>query len=326
MTMGSATAPERPYQNPVQRVLGASWFGDVAIVFAFIALMAIGGLLSEVYLSPRNIESILVASSILVVVAIGQTIVIITAGIDLSVGSLMMLSGVMIGVAVKNDLGVPVGILLAIATTSLLGLVNGLVITKGKISDFIATLGMMSIALGIGQVISGARPVPIIDAGLTTLATGSIGPFRWITIVAATVSALGHILLFQTRFGTYLLATGGNHEGSRDLGIHVDSVKVRAYLISALLAGIGGVMLTSRIGSAEPTAGPPYLLTAIAATVLGGVSLFGGRGTILGPVIGALILTALLNLMTILGIGVLYQPIVIGVVVIGFAIAYRFRR
>jgi len=326
MTMIPAALPEGPARNPVHKILGANWFGDVAILLAFLVLLAIGGLLSDVFLSPRNIQSLLVAASILVVVAVGQTFVIITAGIDLSVGSLMMLSGVMVGVAVKNDLGVPVGILLAISATSLLGVVNGLVITKGKISDFIATLGMMSIALGIAHVISGARPVTIIDAGLTTLATGSIGPFRWITLLAATVAILGHILLFQTRFGTYLLATGGNHDGSRDLGIHVDSVKVRAYLISGFLAGIGGVMLTSRIGSAEPTAGPPYLLTSIAATVLGGVSLFGGRGTILGPVVGALILTALLNLMTILGVGVLYQPIVIGTVVIGFAIAYRFRQ
>jgi len=326
MTASPATLPSGPRQNPIQRAAGASWFGDVAIVFAFIALLLIGGLLSDVYLSPRNLESILVASSILVVVAIGQTLVIITAGIDLSIGSLMMLSGVMIGVAVKNDLGVPVGILLAIGTTALLGTINGLIITKGKISDFIATLGMMSIALGIGQVISGARPVPIIDAGLTALATGSLGPVRTIVIVSVLVAVLGHVLLFNTRFGTYLLATGGNHEGSRDLGIHVDSVKVRAYLISGTLAGLGGIMLTSRIGSAEPTAGPPYLLTSIAATVLGGVSLFGGRGTILGPVIGALILTALLNLMTILGVGVLFQPIVIGIVVIGFAIAYRFRQ
>jgi ribose/xylose/arabinose/galactoside ABC-type transport system permease subunit len=307
-------------------VVGASWFGDVAIILAFIALLLVGGLLDDVFLSPRNLESILVASSILVVVAVGQTIVIITAGIDLSIGSLMMLSGVMIGVAVKNDLGVPVGIVLAIGTTALLGMVNGLVITRGKISDFIATLGMMSIALGIGQVISEARPVPIIDAGMTALATGSIGPMRWIVLLAVVVAVVVHILLFNTRFGTYLLATGGNYEGSRDLGIHVSSVKVRAYLISGTLAGLGGVMLTSRIGSAEPTAGPPYLLTSIAATVLGGVSLFGGRGTILGPVVGALILTALLNLMTILGIGVLFQPIVIGIVVIGFAIAYRFRQ
>ena len=326
MTASPGTAPVDPQRGMLRRLTGASWFGDVAIVFAFIALILIGGLLSDVFLTPRNLTSIAVASSILIVVAIGQTLVIITAGIDLSVGSLMMLSGVMVGVAVKNDLGVPVGIVMGIGAAAALGAVNGLVITKGKISDFIATLGMMSIALGIGQVISGARPVTIIDAGMTALATGSLGPFRWIVLVSVVVAIVAHILLFNTRFGTYLLATGGNFEGSRDLGIRVDSVKVRAYLISGTLAGLGGVMLASRIGSAEPTAGPPYLLTAIAATVLGGVSLFGGRGTILGPVIGALILTALLNLMTILGVGVLFQPIVVGIVVIGFAIAYRFRQ
>ena len=325
MTAERTTAQD-PEQSPLKRLVGAPWFSDLAILVAFIGLMLVGGLLSDVFLTPRNLTSIAVAASILIVVAVGQTTVIITSGIDLSVGSLMMLSGVMIGVAVKNDLGVPVGIAMGIGLTALLGVVNGLVVTKGKISDFIATLGMMSIALGIGHVISDARPVPIIDGGMVALATGSVGPIRTIVLVSVIVAILAHIMLFNTRFGTYLLAIGGNYEGSRDLGIHVDSVKIRAYLISGTLAGLGGVMLTSRIGSAEPTAGAAYLLNGIAATVLGGVSLFGGRGTILGPVIGALILTSLLNLMTILGIGVLFQPIVVGIVVISFAIAYRFRQ
>jgi ribose/xylose/arabinose/galactoside ABC-type transport system permease subunit len=140
------------------------------------------------------------------------------------------------------------------------------------------------------------------------------------------VALLSHGLLFHTRFGTHLLATGGNFEGSRNLGIKVGRIKVAAFGLSGALAGIGGVMLTARIGSAEPMAGTAYLLNSVAASVLGGTSLFGGRGTIVGPVVGALVLTALLNLMTLLGVGVFYQPIVTGLVVILFAIAYRFQK
>lgn len=306
--------------------LDVSRLADWAIVIALVAVLAMGGLLSGVYLTSGNIDAILVASSILVVVAVGQTFVILTAGIDLSVGSLVMLSGVAVGVAVSNHWGLAVGIVLAVLIGATMGVINGVIIAKGKISDFIVTLGMLSVASGIALVLSNARPVTIIDPAMSALASGSFGPFKIIVIVAAIVAVIGHVVLFQTRLGTYLLAIGGNAEASRDVGINVGRIKICAFAISGLLAGIAGVMLTARIGAAEPSAGSTYLLTSVASVVLGGVSLFGGRGTILGPVAGALLLTALLNLMNILGVGVFYQPIVVGVVVILSALMYRFQR
>jgi ribose/xylose/arabinose/galactoside ABC-type transport system permease subunit len=310
----------------ISRLVQSSGILDWAIVLALVALIVVGSLASPMFLTAGNITSILIACSILVVVAIGQTFVIITAGIDLSVGSLVQIACVMIGISVTQKWGIPVGILMAVATGTLFGIVSGVVVSKGKISDFIATLGMLSIASGCALVLSNGRPVGVISPLLTALASGSIGPIPNITLLAAVVAVIAHLLLFQTQFGTHLFAIGGNHEGSRNLGLKVAKVKIAAFAISGLLAGIAGVMLTARIGSAEPATGSSYLLNSIAASVLGGTSLFGGRGTIVGPVVGALVLTALLNLMTLLGVGVFYQPIVTGMVVILFAIAYRFQK
>jgi len=323
---GEANVAAPPVSGQLARFARSSKLLDWAIVLALLAVMVVGGIASPHFLTVANITSILVASSILIVVAIGQTFIIITAGIDLSVGSLVQVSSVMIGVAVTYKLGVPAGILMAILMGTLFGVLNGVVVSKGKISDFIATLGMLSIASGTALVLSNGRPVSVISPLLTSLASGSIGPFPNIALLAATVAIIGHIVLFHTQFGTHLFAIGGNHEGSRNLGLKVGRIKVAAFAISGLLAGIAGIMLTARIGSAEPATGSSYLLNSIAASVLGGTSLFGGRGTILGPVIGALVLMALLNLMTLLGVGVFYQPIVTGSVVIIFAIAYRFQK
>lgn len=310
----------------VQTVVQSSALLDWAIVLALVVIAIVGGLASPVFLSAGNLTSIVIACSILVVVAVGQTFVILTAGVDLSLGSLVQISGVLVGVAVTHQLGVPAGIVMALVVATLLGVVNGLVTSYGKISDFIATLGMLSIASGLALVLSNARPVTLISDVLTTLASGKTGPVPNIALLAATVAIVGHILLFHTQFGTHLLALGGNAEASRNIGLKTTKLKVGAFAISGLLAGIGGVMLAARVGSAEPAAGAAYLLNSVAASVLGGVSLFGGRGTIVGPVVGALVLTALLNLMTLLGVGVFYQPIVTGFVVILFAIAYRFQK
>jgi ribose/xylose/arabinose/galactoside ABC-type transport system permease subunit len=321
----TATAA-RPTVGRIARTIRASGVLDWAIVLALLVLMAVGALASPLFLTAGNITSILVACSILVVVAIGQTFVIITAGIDLSVGSLVQISCVMIGISVTQKWGVPIGIVMAVVTGMMFGIISGIVISKGKISDFIATLGMLSIVSGCALVLSNGRPVGVISPLLTGLASGSFGPIPNITLLAAVVAVLAHLLLFHTQLGTHLFAVGGNHEGSRNLGLKVARIKIAAFAISGLLAGIAGVMLTARIGSAEPATGSSYLLNSIAASVLGGTSLFGGRGTVVGPVVGALVLTALLNLMTLLGVGVFYQPIVTGMVVILFAIAYRFQK
>ncbi len=330
--VGGETAPlQSRWLSMRGTLLDPGFWADRAIVIAMVALLIAGWLLSPQFLTADNLESITVAGAILTVLAVGQTFVVLTAGIDLSLGSVTMLTSVMIGVAVTHKFGVGVGCVMAICTGFLAGTVNGLIVAKGRINDFIVTLGMLSIAQGVGLFVSNAQPVIVNDGFMSQLATGGIDLFgyfklRFLFIVAIAVAIAGHFVLFRTRFGTHLLAVGGNREASRDLGIPVDRIKISAFAISGTLAGLAGVMLTARIGSAAPDAGQDYLLNSVAAAVLGGVSLFGGRGNILGPVMGALVLTALLNVMNILGVGVFYQPIVIGSVVILSALLYRYQR
>ncbi|PSB65903.1 ABC transporter permease, partial [filamentous cyanobacterium CCP1] len=222
--------------------------------------------------------------------------------------------------------GIGVACLLAIVTGTLVGLINGLVIAKGKITDFIVTLGSLSAASGAALVLSNGRPVQIADPFLLRLATGRLGPIGYFVILAAIVAIIAHFVLFHSRFGTHLLATGGDTEAARAMGINTDRIKITAYIISGCLAGIAGVLLTARVGAAEPASNTSFLLNSVAAVVLGGVSLFGGRGTVIGPVVGALLLTALVNGLTLLAVSQFYQPLAVGIVVVLAALLMRYQQ
>jgi ribose transport system permease protein len=299
---------------------------ELSIVFALLALVIIfGALKPDVFLTWDNINSILVAAAVLVVLAIGQTFVVVTAGIDLSINATLILSAVLFGWMWKHGHGLALGILAAVAGGLIVGVVNGLVITRGKVTDFIATLGMLSLATGLALLISNAQPVTVFNTFFTDLATGSIGPIRYMVLIAIVVALVAHVVLFHTRLGTHLLAVGGSREAADDMGINTARVKVIAYAVSGFLAGIGAIMVISRVGAAEPQAGTTLLLNSVAAVVLGGVSLFGGRGSIVGPVVGAIILQTLINGLTISDVPVYWQPIAVGTVVVLSAMAFTRR-
>jgi ribose/xylose/arabinose/galactoside ABC-type transport system permease subunit len=300
------------------------FWSDWAIVFAVIGIAVIGGIASPLFLSPGNIETILIDSSILIVLTTGQSLVIGTAGIDLSMASVLQLSAVMIGVSVSHGWGLVVGIPLSLATGLTAGAVNGLIITKGKIADFIVTLGTFGAFSGLALLFSNAIPVPMYDPLFSSLGTGGLGPFRYLILLAVGVAVTFQVVLSSTPFGTHLLAIGGNRTAANEMGVKIDQVRILVYMLSGLLAGLGAIMVTALVGSADPTVGSSYLLGTVAAAVLGGVSLFGGRATIWGPFLGAVVLTAILNLLIILGITVFYQPIAIGIVVILSAFLRRF--
>jgi Ribose/xylose/arabinose/galactoside ABC-type transport systems, permease components len=308
------------------------FWADNTVVIAFVGLVIAGWLLSpSFFFTADNFRGIMSAAAILTVLTLGQTFAVLTGGIDLSIAAVTMLSGVMLGAAVTNGWGVPVGCVLAIATGCLFGVASGTIIAKGKITDFIVTLGMLSVAQGMGLTISKAQTVFVNDPFLSRLATDVVAVFGIIKIpylylVAVAVVIVGHVILFRTRFGTHLLATGGNREASRALGIPVDRIKISAYAISGLMAGLAGVMTVAYLGSAPPTISSDNLLLSVAATVVGGVSLLGGRGTIRGPALAAIFLVALTNLLTILGVGQYLQYMLIGGVVIASALLYRFQR
>jgi ribose transport system permease protein len=320
-----APGPE-PGAPAGQRLRDPAFWADWTVVPAFLVLLVVFGLISDVFLTPDNIESVLAASAVLIVLAIGQTFAVATAGIDLSMGSVLTLSGVVLGQLYADGRPIWLGILAAVVVGAGVGFLNGFVIAKARITDFIVTLGSLSIAAGLALVISDGRPVEVINRVLLDLSTNSVGPLRWMVIVALIVALAAHVLLFHTRFGTHLLATGGNVEGSRAVGVRTARIKIAAYTLSGAMAGLAAVLLVSRIGSAEPAAATTLLLNAVAAVVLGGVSLFGGRGTIVGPVIGAVLLTALVNGLTLAGVSEAYQPIAVGTVVVASAVLMRYQR
>lgn len=328
MNKVTTPAPTRQalFVPALERLRDPGFWADWTSVVALVLLVIVFGIASPTFLSWGNVQAILVVSAILVILTVGQSYVIITAGIDLSVASALTMSSVILGLAVNWGWSIGAACVLAVVAGTLVGVLNGLAIAKGKITDFIVTLGTLSIAAGVALVLSNGAPVTITSDFLLRLATGSLGPIPYFVLVAAVVAIIGHVVLFHTRFGTHLLATGGDPEAARATGINTDRVKIAAYVISGLLAGLASILLTARIGAAEPTVNTSYLLNSVAAVVLGGVSLFGGRGTIIGPVVGAILLTALVNGLTLLSVSQFYQQVAIGIVVVLAALLMRYQR
>lgn len=284
------------------------------------------GLLDSTFVSVGNIEAMLQASSILVVLAVGQTFVVATAGIDLSMASVMTLGAVVLGLTFQATDNIALAMVAGVLAAMAVGAVNGTIIAKGGITDFIVTLGTLSAASGLALILADGRPINVLDRFMLKLASGGIGPFSWSVIVAAVVAVLAHVALFNSRFGLHVLATGGSVESARAVGVRTARVKIAVYTLSGLLAGVAAILLVARVGAAEPASNTSFLLNSVAAVVLGGVSLFGGRATITGPVMGALLLTALVNGLTLLGLSQFYQPLAVGIVVVLAALLTRFQK
>lgn len=302
-----------------------SFWANWGVVVALGVLLAAFGVLQPGFLSPANLTTILVSASMLVVLALGQASVIATGGIDLAQGSIVGLASVVIGQAITAGVPAPAAAALGIAAGATAGIISGLLIAKGGITDFIVTLGMLSVAFGVGLVVSDGRPIQLIEPLLLRLATSGIGPLRWLILIALVVAVIAHLVLMHRPAGTHLLAAGGNANAARAMGISVQRVKLAVYALSGTSAGIVGLMLTARVGAAEPTMQTNLLLNSVAAVVLGGVLLVGGRATVIGPVAGAIFLIALTSGLTSLGVGQFYQQIAVGAVVILSALLMRGR-
>ena len=319
-----AAVPRTPSWSA--RLKDVGFWAEWAALVGLVVLVVVFGAANPTFLSAGNISSMLVASAILIVLSIGQTFVIATAGIDLSVAATMTLGAVVFGQAYSKGWGLVASGLAAVVAGGVVGVVNGLLVARARITDFIVTLGTLSAAAGAALIISDGKPVTVIDPALLQLSTGGIGIFGWTFIIAAVIAVIAHVALFRTRFGTHLLATGGSPEAATATGISTGRVKIAVYTTAGLLAGFAAILLVGRIGAAEPAANTSFLLNSVAAVVLGGVSLFGGRATIIGPVLGALLLTALVNGLTLLGVSQFYQPLSVGIVVVLAAFLTRFQR
>lgn len=311
---------------PARRSLFRSDAAQRLLAFgALIVLFIVFSVASPNFLQFNNIIGILLATAVNGVLALGVTYVIITGGIDLSIGTVMTFSAVMTGVFITFwQLPVPVGIIGGISAGVLAGLINGVVIAKMKIPPFIATLGMMYVAKGLSLIISGLKPIYFNGAPeFREIAMGSIigavlpqfeVPNAVLILFGAAIVA--SLILARTILGRYTFALGSNEEATRLSGVNVDKWKIAVYTLCGTFAGIGGVMMAARLNSAQPALGQGYELDAIAAVVIGGTSLSGGEGTILGTIIGAFVLSVLTNGLRILSVPQEWQTVVTGAIVI----------
>jgi ribose transport system permease protein len=284
-----------------------------------VGLVLLGALLSALtpfFLTRSNLMNVMEQTAINAVIAVGMTFVILSAGIDLSVGSIAALSGVVLANRLQAGWGLALSLGAGVATGALCGLLSGLLITRGKLPPFIATLGMMSMARGAALLFTDGRPISGFDESLRWLSTGRIAGIPVPVLLTMVLYGLAVVLLNRTRFGRYVYAIGGNEEATRLSGVAVGFHKTLVYVLCGVTAALGSILLTARLNSAQPIAGMMYELDAIAAVVIGGTSLTGGVGTLGGTLIGALTMGVLRNGLNLLGISSFLQQIVIGFVII----------
>ncbi|MCR8633127.1 ABC transporter permease [Paenibacillus radicis (ex Xue et al. 2023)] len=302
---------------------------------SLIILVVIFSVSSSNFFQFDNIIGIMLSTAVIGVLALGSTFVIITSGIDLAVGTVMTFSSVMTGVIITVwHLPMPLGIVGGIATGAVCGIISGLAVAKMKIPPFIATLAMMMITKGLSLVISGTKPIYFNDTpGFDKISMGSVISYIIpgleipnAVLIFFVVAIIASIILSKTIIGRYNFALGSNEEATRLSGVNTNYWKVVIYTLTGVFSGIAGVMMASRLNSAQPALGQGYELEAIAAVVIGGTSLSGGKGSILGTVIGALIMSVLTNGLRILSVKQEWQTVIVGLVVIVAVYADILRR
>jgi ribose transport system permease protein len=300
------------------------WIRQAGVAAGCIGLFVIFSILKSTFYQPGNLLDILLQSSINAVVAVGMTLVIMTKGIDLSVGSIVGVSSMVASSMLPN--GIFVGVLAGLAVGLLCGLINGFLIAKLKLPDFIVTLGTMSIYRGAALIYTGGQPIYSIDKSFRSTFAGEVLGIPIPVILALIVAVLAYLLIRYTALGEQIIAVGGNEEAARLSGIDVDRVKISVYAISGVLSALAGFILVARIGAAEPIGGNGFELQAIGAAVIGGASLFGGEGNSLGSLIGAITLGGLRNGLTLLNVPSFWQFVATGVVVILAVLADQITR
>ncbi len=288
-------------------------------LFGLILLMIVLSIVSPYFFTFRNLMNVAQQSTIIALVAAGELLAILTAGIDLSVGSILALSISVTGVTtITMGINPIIGLILGLGTGALAGMANGLLLTKLHLPHpFIATLGMMNIARGLALIITKASPVSGFPSWIQFLGAGYMGPIPFSFIIVIVIAIIFHFFLTKTELGRHIYAVGGNKEAAKLSGINVDKVLIWVFTLSGLMAAVAGIILMGRVNAAYPLAGMQYELDAIAAVIIGGASFFGGVGNIWGTMIGAIILAVIRNGLNLLGVSSDMQSVVIGAVIIG---------
>lgn len=298
-----------------KRVQGIGTFG---ILMALIVICMALALSTPRFMTVSNLTIVVNQVSINALLAFGVTFVIITGGIDLSLGSMVAVTGVVAALFAHPDtypLLVP--LVLALGAGFLIGGFNGLVITKSKVPPFIVTLGTMTIGRGLALILSKGRPVSNLSDSFNFIGGGQLVGIPFPIIILIIVFVLCSLLLRKTIWGRYMYAVGGNEQAARASGLPVAKIKMLVYILSGILAGLAGIVLTSRITTGQPNAGQGFELDAIAAAIIGGTSTSGGSGTMTGTLIGALLIGVISNGLDLLNVTSYYQQVVMGVIIIG---------
>lgn len=289
------------------------------VILGLVIIMVYFTVMKAKFLTLDNMLNMLRQTSINGLLAIGMTFVVLTGGIDLSVGSIVGASGMFAALVARTVTGMPwyLAVLVGLGVGLLLGAVNGVIISYLKVPAFIATLGMLSIARGVTFMASDAKPVPGLSEGFLKIGGGSVGIIPIPIIVLAVVLVISYVILYKTRYGRYIFATGGNPVSARVSGINVKAIICSVYMISGVLAGLAGVILTSRVTSGLSQGGNGYEVDAIAAAVIGGNSLSGGRGRLWGTIVGFLIMGVMNNGLDMMAVSSYWQLVIKGIIIIG---------
>lgn len=314
-----------PVSSPaLWRGFRANALRSAGVAIGCFGIFIVFSALTPNFYAPSNLLEITLQSSINAILAVGMTLVVMCKGVDLSVGSIVGLSSMI--AASTLPAGLPLAILAGLATGVGCGLLNGIVIAKLKMPDFIVTLGAMSIFRGIALIYSSGQPIYQIADDFRDIFSGAVAGIPTPVIIAVAFAILAYLLVKFTTLGEHIIAVGGNEEAARLSGVAVDPVKIAVYAMSGFCSAVAGCVLISRIGAAEPIGGSGFELQAIGACVIGGASLFGGEGNPIGALVGALTLAALQNGLTLLNVQSFWQYVASGLVVILAVFADRVTR
>jgi len=319
------SAPAVKKSGKTRETLRNIWhkFGTVIIL---IAMCTIAALIQPRFLTYQNLMNVARQVSIVAIMATGMTIVVITGGVDLSVSTVANLAGCVAADLMVRGLPISISMLIGIATGALAGAINGLAVTRGKTPPFIATLGMLWVARGAVLLYTNGMTIIGLPQSFIKIGTAWFGPVPVPVVIAICIMFLGHLFLRYTRFGLHLFATGGNTEVARVSGIHVERIKLSAYILSGALAAVGGLVLTARVFSGQPTLADGMELQAVAATVIGGTPLSGGEGSLLGTALGVAVMGVLTNGLNLLNVSAYWQHVAIGSIIVIAVIMDVFRR
>ncbi|CAA7601019.1 Branched-chain amino acid transport system / permease component [Acididesulfobacillus acetoxydans] len=318
LVIGSEFADTEEKKMPEKKSQRWAWLRaqETGLAIPLVLLICIIGLVNPLFFDPQNIIDVLRNTSFMFIVAAAMTFVLIAAGLDLSVGSVIAFGGIVGSMVLAAGAPIFLGILAGVLTGAGIGFINGFVVVKFGIPPLIVTLGMMYAGQGAVLVVTRGTPVYPLPAAFNAIGQGNLAGIPYVVLIAAVVGIVAHIVLTRTTYGRMVFATGGNAETSRLSGINVNFVNLTVYILTGMAAAFVGMLMASRLASAQPGAGAGWELQVIAAVIIGGTSMFGGSGSILGSLLGVLFMNVVSTGMIMMRISAYWQNLVVGVIIV----------